>query len=213
MAREAGSTTTPASVPRPSPKRHRAYPRAGGERSPCDVQNCTHIGSAPQRRGTPITIDSELAGRPAPKALQPADEERSHRGIARDLGQPGIPSAASSSGTGKPDDGAAGGRDVWRFILHAAAIDPHLHDLRHCRIINPMNLYVTRTYERVIRKLISEDDRREMEAAIAAAPDAAPVIRGTGGIRKLRWAGSGRASAAASAPSISGMSARRRSTC
>ncbi len=49
-----------------------------------------------------------------------------------------------------------------------------------------MNLYVTRTYERVIRKLISEDDRREMEAAIAAAPEAAPVIRGTGGIRKLR---------------------------
>ena len=29
-----------------------------------------------------------------------------------------------------------------------------------------------------------------MEIAIAAAPDAAPVIRGTGGIRKLRWAGS-----------------------
>lgn len=31
-----------------------------------------------------------------------------------------------------------------------------------------------------------------MEAAIAAQPGAAPVIRGTGGIRKLRWAGSGR---------------------
>ncbi len=31
-----------------------------------------------------------------------------------------------------------------------------------------------------------------MEAAIVAGPDAAPVIRGTGGIRKLRWAGSGR---------------------
>ena len=55
-----------------------------------------------------------------------------------------------------------------------------------------MNLYSTRTYERVIRKLLSEDARREMEAAIAAAPDAAPVIRGTGGIRKQRWAGSGR---------------------
>ena len=55
-----------------------------------------------------------------------------------------------------------------------------------------MNLYVTRTYERVIRKLISEDDRRELEAAIAAAPEAAPVIRGAGGVRKLRWAGSGR---------------------
>ena len=31
-----------------------------------------------------------------------------------------------------------------------------------------------------------------MEAAIAADPSAAPVIRGTGGLRKRRWAGSGR---------------------
>ena len=55
-----------------------------------------------------------------------------------------------------------------------------------------MHLYFTRTYERAVRKLLSEDDRREMEAAIVAAPDAAPIIRGTGGIRKLRWVGSGR---------------------
>ena len=55
-----------------------------------------------------------------------------------------------------------------------------------------MHLYFTRTYERAVRKLLSEDDRRDMEAAIVAVPDAAPVIRGTGGIRKLRWAGSGR---------------------
>ena len=55
-----------------------------------------------------------------------------------------------------------------------------------------MHLYSTRPYERAIRKLLSEDARREMEAAIVGAPDAAPVIRGTGGIRKLRWAGSGR---------------------
>ncbi len=49
-----------------------------------------------------------------------------------------------------------------------------------------MNLYATRTYERVIRKLLSEDARSDMEAAIVAAPEAAPVIPGTGGIRKLR---------------------------
>ena len=55
-----------------------------------------------------------------------------------------------------------------------------------------MHLYFTRPYERAIRKLLSEDARRKMEAAIIAAPDAAPVIRGTGGIRKLRWARSGR---------------------
>ena len=55
-----------------------------------------------------------------------------------------------------------------------------------------MQVFTTRTYERAIRKLLSEDDRREMEAVIAAAPSATPVIPGTGGIRKLRWAGSGR---------------------
>lgn len=55
-----------------------------------------------------------------------------------------------------------------------------------------MHLYFTRPYERAIRKLLPEDARREMEAAIVAAPDAAPVVRGTGGVRKLRWAGSGR---------------------
>ncbi len=55
-----------------------------------------------------------------------------------------------------------------------------------------MRLFVTKTYERTVRKLMSETDRQVMEAAIIAAPKAAPVIRGTGGIRKLRWAGSGR---------------------
>ena len=48
-----------------------------------------------------------------------------------------------------------------------------------------MRLYFTRPYERAIRKLLSEDARREMEAAIVAAPDAAPVVRGTGGIRNM----------------------------
>ena len=55
-----------------------------------------------------------------------------------------------------------------------------------------MHLYFTRTYERAIRKLLSAEARLEMEAAIIAAPVSVPVIRGTGGIRKLRWAGSGR---------------------
>jgi len=55
-----------------------------------------------------------------------------------------------------------------------------------------MQVFATRAYERAIRKLLEENARREMEQSIVAAPDAAPVIRGTGGIRKLRWAGSGR---------------------
>ena len=55
-----------------------------------------------------------------------------------------------------------------------------------------MQIFSTKIYERAIRKLLSDDNRREMEAAIVADPAAAPVIPGTGGIRKLRWAGSGR---------------------
>ena len=56
----------------------------------------------------------------------------------------------------------------------------------------PMQLFATRTYERAIRKLVLEKVREEMELAIAANPGDAPIIRGTGGIRKLRWTGSGR---------------------
>lgn len=55
-----------------------------------------------------------------------------------------------------------------------------------------MKLIATRNYERAIRKLISDEARLDMEAAIAANPGAAPAIRGTGGIRKLRWAAPGR---------------------
>ena len=55
-----------------------------------------------------------------------------------------------------------------------------------------MRIFATRTYERVVRKLISEAERQNMEAAIVADPGRASLLRGTGGIRKLRWKRSGR---------------------
>lgn len=55
-----------------------------------------------------------------------------------------------------------------------------------------IQLFVTKAYERALGKLLSETGRKEMEAAVLADPGGAPVIPGTGGIRKLRWAGSGR---------------------
>ena len=64
--------------------------------------------------------------------------------------------------------------------------------LRQCRILESVRIFTTKTYERAVRKLMSVAGRQAMEAAIAADPDGAPLIRGTGGIRKLRWAGSGR---------------------
>lgn len=48
-----------------------------------------------------------------------------------------------------------------------------------------MNLYVTRTYERAIRKLLSEDSRREMETAIVTRPEAAGNDHRTGDARMM----------------------------
>ena len=40
-----------------------------------------------------------------------------------------------------------------------------------------MQIFSTKIYERSIRKLLSDDSRREMEAAIVADPAAAPAAR------------------------------------
>ena len=76
-----------------------------------------------------------------------------------------------------------------------------------------MQVFATKIYERAIRKLISEDSRQELEAAIVADPAAAPVIPGTGGIRKFRWAGSGRGKRGVFGRYAFIMPARKQSTC
>ncbi|PCI37834.1 MAG: hypothetical protein COB46_12825 [Rhodospirillaceae bacterium] len=55
-----------------------------------------------------------------------------------------------------------------------------------------MEMFTTKVYERAIRKMITPESRKEMEATVATDPTAGSVISGTGGIRKIRWAGSGR---------------------
>jgi hypothetical protein len=58
--------------------------------------------------------------------------------------------------------------------------------------MTPVQIVATTTYERAARKLLAASERNAMERSIAADPLAAPVIPGSGGIRKLRWRGSGR---------------------
>jgi len=55
-----------------------------------------------------------------------------------------------------------------------------------------MRVVTTTTYERAARKLLSAEEREAMERAILARPMDASVIPGSGGIRKARWAASGR---------------------
>lgn len=50
----------------------------------------------------------------------------------------------------------------------------------------------TALFTRLVGEYLSDDEYRELQAAIAANPEAGPVIPGSGGVRKLRWALRGR---------------------
>jgi len=50
----------------------------------------------------------------------------------------------------------------------------------------------TPTFTRLIGKLMEDDEYAKLQLALARRPDWGKVMAGGGGIRKLRWAGSGR---------------------
>ena len=50
----------------------------------------------------------------------------------------------------------------------------------------------TEPFQRKVGRLLSEDERTELIAYLSVNPNAGVLIQGTGGIRKLRWARSGR---------------------
>jgi mRNA-degrading endonuclease RelE of RelBE toxin-antitoxin system len=50
----------------------------------------------------------------------------------------------------------------------------------------------TPIFTQQIKTLLPDDEYRLLQLAIAMRPEAAPVIRDSGGLRKLRWAAPGR---------------------
>ena len=52
----------------------------------------------------------------------------------------------------------------------------------------------TPVFYRRVQQLMADDDYAELQLVLAARPTAGKVIKGSGGMRKLRWAGSGRGS-------------------
>lgn len=50
----------------------------------------------------------------------------------------------------------------------------------------------TRAFTKRIDALLTPDEYRELQLELVARPLAGTVIPGTGGLRKLRWAGTGR---------------------
>jgi mRNA-degrading endonuclease RelE of RelBE toxin-antitoxin system len=55
-----------------------------------------------------------------------------------------------------------------------------------------MQILETSIFTRRVLELLSDDDYRELQSMLVIRPDAGPVIPGSGGLRKLRWAASGR---------------------
>lgn len=55
-----------------------------------------------------------------------------------------------------------------------------------------MVIIETPTFTRLIKELLDEDSYRLLQVELAENPEKGVIIRGTGGIRKIRWGGSGR---------------------
>ena len=58
--------------------------------------------------------------------------------------------------------------------------------------LTPVIFVETPIFTKRVQQYMDEEEYGEMQAFLTLRPDAGNVIKGTGGMRKLRWAGSGR---------------------
>lgn len=54
-----------------------------------------------------------------------------------------------------------------------------------------MRFIETPVFTRTVRVLVPDDDYRALQMALMLRPEQGAVIRGSGGLRKIRWGGSG----------------------
>lgn len=55
-----------------------------------------------------------------------------------------------------------------------------------------MEFFETSIFTKMIQKLISDEEYHLLQLQLSVRPESGDIIKGSGGIRKLRWAGSGR---------------------
>jgi hypothetical protein len=55
-----------------------------------------------------------------------------------------------------------------------------------------VRVFATSRYEREVRRLLTEREQAALQLAIAADPEAHPIVPGTGGVRKARWTRQGK---------------------
>ena len=55
-----------------------------------------------------------------------------------------------------------------------------------------MEFFETSVFTRLIQKLINDEEYHLLQLQLSVRPESGDIIKGSGVIRKLRWAGSGR---------------------
>jgi hypothetical protein len=55
-----------------------------------------------------------------------------------------------------------------------------------------MEFFETPVFTKLIQNLISDEEYHLLQLQLSVRPESGDIIKGSGGIRKLRWAGSGR---------------------
>ena len=70
---------------------------------------------------------------------------------------------------------------------------PRLDDIRQCRIMPLVFTFIeTKLFTRLVQKYLTDDEYWKLQLLLIEHPEAGEVVRGTGGVRKLRWRASDR---------------------
>jgi len=71
-------------------------------------------------------------------------------------------------------------------------LEQSLDKLRHWRTINCVHFIETQVFTKQITSMLDEAEYRQLQVTLALKPRAGDIIRGSGGLRKIRWAVRGR---------------------
>ena len=76
--------------------------------------------------------------------------------------------------------------------LFANPLQGKLDSIRHWRMLLRVHFIETPVFTRQITALLDDGDYRQLQVTLALKPAAGDLIRGSGGLRKIRWAVRGR---------------------
>ena len=62
-----------------------------------------------------------------------------------------------------------------------------LDQVRHWRILSVMVIVETSIFSKFIQELMSDDQYKELQEALVFRPGMGDLIKGSGGLRKVRW--------------------------